>query len=279
MQDHGYFGRESITWKIAREAILTLGGSRAVLMQLAHPLVAAGVSAHSRYMSDPFGRAENTFMLGQFLTFGSTNTARRAARTINRLHKHVHGTLPTSAGAYAEGESYHASDPELLLWVHATLIDTILLIYPMFIGPLSQDEQEQYYQESKTMVQLLGLSAADMPATVRDLRCYVHEMVVSNRLAATPQARQLAHQVLYPPVPMVLQPFLHLNRYITCALLPPSIRQIYGLEWNHKQQKIYDLSIAGARTIIPHLPTSLRVLPVTQQIMQYGSTRQARLQP
>lgn len=245
-----------------------LGGARAVLMQLAHPLVAIGVSEHSRYMSDPFGRTESTFLLGQMLTFGLTDTAKNAARTINRLHTHVHGTLPTTAGAYTAGQSYHARDPELLLWVHATLIDTLLLMYPLFIGPLSQNEQEQYYQESKTLVRLLGLSEADMPSAVDDLRQYVQNIVHGNHLAATPQARQLARQVLFPPAPAILRPLMHLNLQVTCALLPQPIREIYGLEWDAKRQRAFDLSAKGIRSIIPHLPMYLRVLPITTKIMR-----------
>src|SRR5215467_5724310 len=121
MQDNGYYGPESVTWKISREAAILLGGARAVLMQLAHPLVAMGVSEHSKYMTDPFGRARDTFLLGQMLNFGSTQTARQAAHTINRSHKHVHGTLPDQVGKYPAGTPYDARDPELLLWVQATL--------------------------------------------------------------------------------------------------------------------------------------------------------------
>src|SRR5579871_4344208 len=115
--DFGFYGPNSVAWKVGRETAVMLGGSRAVLMQLAHPLVAMGVSAHSTYMSDPFGRAERTFVLGERLTFGSTSVARRAARTINHLHKGVHGSLPLDAGAYTTGTRYNARDPELLLWV------------------------------------------------------------------------------------------------------------------------------------------------------------------
>lgn len=266
-QNHGYFGNESATWKIAQEAVLNLGGARAVLMQLAHPLVATGVGDHSSYMTDTFGRAERTFMLGQMLTFGSTTTARQAARHINRLHTHVYGTLPANAGDYTAGTNYHARDPELLLWVHATLIDTILLLYPMFIGPLSHDEQDRYYQESKALARLLGLAARDMPTTVDDLRQYVHDMVYSNRLAATPQGRQLARRVLFPPAPPLFRPFMHLHLQLTCALLPEPVREIYGLEWGHKRQLAFDLSALGVRAIVPHLPGPLRVLPVTRRMM------------
>jgi uncharacterized protein (DUF2236 family) len=273
MQDHGYYGPESVTWKIGREAAILLGGARAVLMQLAHPLVAMGVSEHSDYMSDPYGRSWNTFLLGQMLTFGSSATALRAARTINRLHKHVHGTLPAQAGAYSGGTPYDARDPELLLWVHATLIDTILLTYPLFVGPLSTGEQEQYYQESKAMGRLLGLSSAQMPRTVRDLQQYVNDMIHSDRLAATPQARRLAQQVLFPPAPRTIRPLLHLNLQLTCALLPQPIRAIYGLEWGNWRQRAFDVSTWSIRTVMPHLPAHLRELPITRYLMEQGESR------
>jgi uncharacterized protein (DUF2236 family) len=270
VQDQGLFGPESVTWKIAQEAVVNLGGARAVLMQLAHPLVATGVSTHSSYMQDPIGRTERTFSLGLMLAFGSMATAKQAARVINRRHTHVHGTLPTEVGAYAEHTPYKARDPELLLWVHATLVDTILLTYSKFVGSLKPEEQEQYYQESKALVHLLGLPAASMPETVEDLRGYVHEMVYSNRLAATPQARQLARQLLFPPIPDTFRPLLHLNLQVTCALLPPPVRDIYGLEWGPKRQLLFELWAAGLRTIIPRLPMSLRVLPITTRMIQQG---------
>jgi len=273
MQKNSISSSGSMTWKITSEAAITLGGTRAVLMQIAHPLVAMGVSAHSSYMSDPFGRTEKTFILGQKITFGSTRTMHEAARTINRLHTHVYGTLPMHAGAFESGTPYKARDPELLLWVHASLIDTILLLYPLLIGPLSSAEQDEYYQESKETARLLGLSPKDMPATAQDLQRYVHDMVYSDRLAATPQARQLAQQVLYPPTPSFLRPLLHFNTYFTCALLPPPIREIYGLEWNGYQQRAVDLTIAGMRTIIPRLPFALRVLPITKRLMEHGELR------
>ena len=266
--NYGYYGPASVTWKVGRESIVMLGGARAVLMQLAHPLVAMGVSAHSSYMTDPFGRAERTFMLGELLTFGSFEKARMAARTINRLHSAVNGTLPIDAGAFAKGTPYDARNPELLLWVQATLVDTMLLCYPLFIGPLTPIEQETYYQESKEAAHLLGLSPEMMPRTVHDLLEYVQDMVHSNRIAATPQARQLAHQVLFPPLPAILRPIMHLNLQLTCALLPQPVREIYGLQWDAARQHAFDLSAWAIRAIIPRLPMYLREIPITRRLIQ-----------
>ncbi|HEX4206187.1 MAG TPA: oxygenase MpaB family protein [Ktedonobacteraceae bacterium] len=270
-KDSGYFGNTSVTWKLGREAIVDLGGARAVLMQIAHPLVAAGVMEHSRYMTDPFGRAMSTFMLGQMLTFGSTKTAQQAARTINRLHTHVQGQLTSSAGAYQAGTTYHARDPELLLWVQATLVDTVLLMYPLFIGPISPAEQERYYQESKQTGRLLGLPLDLMPKSVDDLHAYVHAMLYSQQLAATIEARQIAHQLFFPPAPGIFKPAMYLHLYLTNALLPEPVRELYGFEWGPKKQLLFETSASGLRTFLRHLPASLRVLPITRHIMDHGA--------
>lgn len=267
-RNYGYYGPASVTWKVVRDSIIMLGGARAVLMQLAHPLVAIAVSAHSSYMTDPFGRAERTFVLGELLTFGSFEKARLAAHNINRLHSGVHGTLPIDTGAFAKGTPYDARNPELLLWVHATLVDTMLLCYLLFIGPLTPVEQETYYQESKGVAHLLGLPPEKMPGTVYDLREYVQDMVHSNRIVATPQARQLAQQVLFPPVPAILRPIMHLNLQLTCALLPQPVREIYGLHWDTARQHVFNLSAWAMRGIIPRLPIYLREIPITRRLIR-----------
>lgn len=266
--DFGYYGPGSVAWKVNREWVVLLGGTRAVLMQIAHPLVALGVSNHSSYMTDPFGRAERTFILGEKLTFGSSRTARQAARTINNLHKHVHGYLPGDAGAFTNGTPYDARDPELLLWVHATLVDTLLLSYQVFVEPLTHAEEEQYYQESKAVARLLGLSDAQMPEGIDDLKQYVHEMVHSDRLAPTLQARELAYQTLFPPAHSAFRPFMHLNLNITNALLPQPIREIYSLEWSKSQQLAFEISARSMRMIVPRMPTALRELPLTRRLMR-----------
>ena len=138
--------------------------------------------------------------------------------------------------------------------MHATLVDTLLLCYTHFIGPLTPAEQDAYYQESKEVAYVLGLLPEKMPGTIDDLRHYVHDMLYSDRLVATPQARQLAHQILFLPAPAILRPFMHLTLQLTCALLPQPIREIYGLEWNMSRQNIFNLTTRGMRACIPRLP-------------------------
>lgn len=268
LYDFGYYGPGSVAWKVNREWVVLLGGTRAVLLQLAHPLVAQGVSHHSNYMTDPFGRAERTFILGEKLTFGPTSTARQAARTINNLHKHVHGHLSTTAGSFSGGTRYDARDPRLLLWVHATLVDTLLLSYTAFVGPLTRAEEVQYYEESKEIAHLLGLLPANMPAGIDDLRHYVHTMVHSDQLAPTIQARELARQTLFPPAPGILRPFMHVNLNITNALLPQPVREIYSMEWSKRQQLAFTAFARSLRLVVPRLPAQLRELPITRHLMR-----------
>lgn len=275
LYDFGYYGPGSVAWKVNREWVVLLGGTRAVLMQIAHPLVALGVSNHSNYMTDPFGRAERTFVLGEKLTFGPTRTARQAARTINNLHKHVHGHLPSDAGDFARGTHYDARDPELLLWVHATLVDTLLLSYKVFVAPLTHAEEEEYYQESKEVAHLLGLLPEEMPQGIDDLKHYIYEMVHSERLAPTLQARELAMQTLFPPAPRVLRPLMHLNLNITNALLPQPVREIYNLEWSKGQQLAFATLARGMRLTVPRMPAPLRELPITRRLMRGEMRRPA----
>lgn len=263
-----YNGPQNMTWRIEKEAIFVLGSMRAILMQLAHPLIAVGSDRHSCLMSDPFGRAKRTFTLSQRFAFGSDAMVHDAARTINRLHTHVHGVLPIEVGAYAKGTPYKARDPELLLWAHASWVDTVLLTYSLFFGPLSSAEKDQYYQESKMRVRLLGLPTHVMPETMRDVELYINDMLNSNRLAATPQARRLVQQALFLSSSVWLRPLMHLNRFITCALLPPPIREIYGLQWDLRQQRNFDLLVQVVRAVLPHLPRGLRELPTARNMMK-----------
>src|SRR5436190_4864368 len=135
MSDTGLFGPDSVTWRVNREGALLLGGGRALLLQVAHPLVAAGVSQHSNYREDPFGRLYRTLDTVTAIVFGSTPTAKEAAARLHRVHTRVKG----EAG---DGTPYVATDPALIMWVHATLVDTSLLVYERYIGHLPDEERE-----------------------------------------------------------------------------------------------------------------------------------------
>src|SRR5258707_11955495 len=126
----GLFREDSITRRVNRENILLLGGGRALLMQLAHPKVAAGVDEHSDFRTHPVRRLRRTILMTMAIVFGDRETALAAAHAVNGAHARV------------RGDDYHALDPQLLLWVHATLVDSALVTYATFVQPLTERERD-----------------------------------------------------------------------------------------------------------------------------------------
>src|SRR5690349_9256983 len=137
--EFGVFGPDSVTWRVDREIVVLLGsGTRALLMQVAHPKVAAAVVDHSRYRSDPLGRLRDTLDAIYGFAFADSARANQIIEHIHALHLRVRGHTP-------DGAPYSALDPHLLLWVYATLIDSSLLAYDTFVGPLTPAERDAYY--------------------------------------------------------------------------------------------------------------------------------------
>lgn len=262
----GYFGPGSVTWSHGGEAALMLGGGRATLMQLAHPLVAAGVGQHSGYATDPWRRTAETTRLMLLLIFGTRSQARAAARAINRMHLSVSGVLSQDAGGLRAGSAYHARDPDLLLWVYATLVDTTRLMTRLLFKPLSPAEDEQYYQESKRIVALLGLPAERTPATLAGFNDYMSGMLSPRSpLAWTPEAQRVADIVMRMPAPFILRPALLAAEQVTIGLLPQRIRAIYGYRWDRYRQTALDLSFASLRLALAAVPAPLRQMPFARR--------------
>lgn len=259
--DPGLYGPSSITWRLTREAALLLGGPRALLLQLAHPLVAAGVHEHSSFKADPIARLYRTLDATLGIVFGSTEEAERAAEGINRVHSFVKGTLPQAAGRFGEGHPYDASDPDLLLWVHATLIDTTLAVYPRFVSPLTPDEAEGAYQESKTAARILGVPDEALPCSLAEFRRYFAETIASDEIAVAPFQRALGIDVLYPPIRGVPKPLFARGAAITIAMLPEPVREAYGFELTAARRRTSDWSGAFVRGILPLLPRAARWMP------------------
>jgi len=263
--DGGYAGPGSVTWRLAREYVLLLGAGRAVLMQLAHPLVAAGVFQHSNFLSDPLGRSYRTVEFTQILAFGSRDEVHAIARHVNRLHRHVTGALGAEAGPYVAETAYHAQDPTLLLWVYATLVDSALAVYPLLVGPISRAEQRQYYEETKRTAVLLGVPRAMLPTTLEDFEAYVDATLSGSALVVTPAARVLGRQLLALPLPRALrfaQPLAHyLAEQLTIGFIQPRLRDLYGYSWGPARQRLFTLGTATIRRLLPLAPPRIRYTP------------------
>src|SRR5438093_2597604 len=168
-------------------------------MHSAHPLVAAGVAEHSRFRKHRLARLYRTSMAAAAITFGSREFALRAIRSVNQKHQRVHGVLKTGEGVFPAGTQYDANDPELKLWVLNTIVDSTLLVYELFVSPLSDDEREQYYRDSLLVARLFAIPECITPATYVEFRSYMSHMLDGNVITAADPARQLAGALFSPP--------------------------------------------------------------------------------
>ncbi len=245
----GFYADDSITRRINRENILLLGGGRALLMQLAHPKVAAGVDEHSDFRSRPIRRLRRTIRMTMAIVFGDRETALAAARTVNQVHAKV------------KGAGYRALDPELLLWVYATLADTALLTYETFVQRLLPGEREDFHQEFKLLGELLGIPRDSFPATALDFDAYIDRMVSSGEVRVDQRARELAGQVMRPRVLLMGGPVMLPLNLITTGLLAPALRSQYGLAWGPRHQRAYSLATRVVPRMVALAPPLLRVWP------------------
>jgi uncharacterized protein (DUF2236 family) len=257
--DVGLFGPHSVSWRVHRETTVLFGGARALLMHAAHPLVIAGARETGFYERNPWKRLERTLMLTYSLTFGTTEEARRAADRINEVHRYVHGTDPVT------GRRYDAFDPDLLLWVHACLVDSALLFEEMTVGRLVQAERERFHQEQMAAAELLGLPRARIPPTVAELRGYIAEVVAGDTPLVTEASLRVADLFRHPPAEAEWRPLLRAVAWWAFGTLPPRLRRMYGVPWGPAREAWLQASLRGLRLVRPGIPRRFRwILPAQQ---------------
>lgn len=245
-----------MVWRVHREAAVLAGGQSALLMQIAHPLVAAGVAEHSDFPAGAWKRLRRTLDSTLAVVFGTTEEAERAAARVNALHASVHGTLRAPSAGMAAGTPYSALDPALLLWVHATLVRTSIRTYATLVGPLGAGERERYYEETKRAASAFGLDR--VPATLEDFDGYVEGMIAG--LEAGPDARRLAPSILRP-APRPVRAALWPAEAITAGLLPARVREIFAIGFGPARRAAFASAATVSRAIVPRLPASVRFVP------------------
>lgn len=255
------FRPDGYLWRVNREGVLLLGGGRALLLQVAHPLVAAGVAAHSNFENEPLERLRRTLDLTLTAVFGDAASALRAVRAIEARHKPVRGTLAGDVGPYAAGRRYDANDQELLFWVHATLVDTALQVYERFVQRLSSRARAAYYEESKITARLFGIGERRIPPTVQEFSAYMREMCEDGHLAVGTAGARIARSILRPPLAPGLRQAATSASFVTAGLLPPSVRGLYGLSWDERRERRMRRLAALSRVALPVLPGLLRDFP------------------
>jgi uncharacterized protein (DUF2236 family) len=262
MSGAGGFTPDSAIWKISREWVLMLGGGRALLMQAAHPLALAGVMEHSDYEASPWDRLERTMYAVWTAVYGEPEEAERVGARVRAMHGRVHGKLKRRLGPFPAGTPYDARDPELLMWVHATIVDTALLMYRTYVGPLNLAEQESYYQDMKVLARLFGTPAEAIPETYADFVAWFRTLLDSEVICVTPEAREVADTILKPPLPFVARPAWRAVNFVTGGFLPGKLRNGYGFTWTPAHRALLAASAGSLkRAVLPLVPDLARALP------------------
>jgi uncharacterized protein (DUF2236 family) len=233
----GYFGPESVIRRLGNSPVTPLlGGGASVLLQVAHPLVAAGVAEHSGYGDDLWRRLVGTMRALYLIAFGTKAEADRVAAHVRALHAQVRGA------------GYSASRPDLMLWVHATLVHCSLEAYGRFVEPLSRAEAERYYDEMTVMAQLFGAPAEVLPPSLGEFERYFAAQVAGDTLEVTEEARQIAAEIMAARLPAPLRVLVPAHRLATAGLLPPRLRDAYRLRWTALHERA-----------LPHAARSVRL--------------------
>ena len=257
----GLFGLDSLLWKVNRESVVLLGATRALLLQLSHPVIAAAVAEHSTVLNQPLKRLHQTFNIMFKMVFGTIEQSFEAARTLHRRHSSVRGHVSETGGLFNRGAAYYANDASLLQWVHATLVETAYRVYASAFTPLNDNERDQYYQESCRMAGLFGLSNDSLPPTWIAFREYFKKMCQSGTLSASANARDVVDHMFgkrWSRVPVWYQA-------VTAQLLPSSLREAFELPFGEDEQIKADRAWKFIRVVCPLLPYHLRYVGPYQE--------------
>jgi uncharacterized protein (DUF2236 family) len=261
MSDAGLFGPDSVTWRVNREGVLLLGGGTAIILQLAHPLVAAGVSQHSNYRDEPWARLYRTLDMTTKIMFGPTNLAEDTARKLRHVHGLIRGLTDESAGRFPAGTPYDSRTPDLRMWVHATLVHVGLLVYTRYVGPLTIAEQQRYYEEQMLLAEKFGVPREHQPPTFAAFNEYFNAMLDSDETAVTDALRDVVDATLRPPLPRVARPLVEALNLATVGMLPAGLRAELDLPWGPRRQRLLDASQLLLSRALPVLPRLAREFP------------------
>lgn len=259
----GYFTPDSAIRRVGNTLVVPLlGGGAAVLLQVAHPLVAAGVVEHSDYRNDLWRRLVRTLEAFYFIVYGTRQEAERAAAAVRSVHAHVQGVTQQSLGRFPAGTSYSAANPDLMLWVHATLVQASLAAYERFVETLTVEEEERYYQEMGLVARILGTPASVIPASFNDFEEYFRCQLEGSDVCVTRPAREVASVILDAPLPAPLRLLAPAHRLSTAGLLPPRLREEYGLRWSVFHERTLPLAARSLRlSAAPLLRLASRLSP------------------
>jgi|TARA_B100000902_G_scaffold171351_1_gene165626 uncharacterized protein (DUF2236 family) len=253
--DPGYFGPQSMMWKVNREITVLFGGARALLMHAAHPLIAAGARQTSFYQRDPWKRLIRTLSLQNSVTFGTKDEANESAHRINKLHEVIKGKDEIT------GDTYDALDHEQLLWVHACLQISSIYFYEKTVKKLSDEEKNIYHRENMVAAELVLVDIKKMPQTHEGLKKWVIEKSrKDNYLIYTDVARDVQEIIAGGPVPRHIKPIWPFIAFTAFNTLPNEFKIIYGVKENKFKSFILSFNLFLLKYSRPLLPPFFRLI-------------------
>lgn len=252
------FDETSVSWRFAAKWPILAGGGAAVLYQVAHPAVGAGVAQHSTYETDPFGRLERTLYAMLAISFGSPERRDEVLVGLRNMHRPV-------TGAQTDGAAYRALDPSLQLWVWATLVKVALDVDRRYLRQLSPRERSAYYLEQRQLARAFRVPEEAIPADLAAFEAYFDDMV-EHHLVVADDAQSVAASILRPKVPFVPRQAMFPVELVTIDLLPRSLRAAYGLRrLSSLERRFLRSSRWLTRTVLPRLPEPLLANPFNRR--------------
>lgn len=263
----GLFGPGSMMWRITR--YIEPGGlatGRAILMHVSHPWIAQGITEHSKSRHNLLERGRETFSYALIMVYGNLDQALSAARDVRGLHNKARGRMPRDAGAFTQGSEYRANEAEAMLWVHATMWESMMLAYELVNGPVEQADKDRFYEETRLFAYLFGIPDEVLPADWDAMIRFCNDFRDSDRMVITPEARELV-EFLYGHHGILMMPVMGYNKLVTTANIPPRMREAYGFRWGPVRNWFYRTSIGTIRFTHWILPNYLLENPVQREAL------------
>ena len=253
--DPGYFGPQSMMWKVNKEITVLFGGARALLMHAAHPLIAAGARQTSFYQRDPWKRLIRTLSLQNSVTFGTKEEADESAHRINKLHEVIKGEDEITGGYY------NALDHEQLLWVHACLQISSIYFYEKTVKKLTEKEKNQYHEENSIAAEMVLVDRKIIPKTHEELKDWVIEKSKEkDYLVLTDVAIDVADIISGGPVPRHIKPIWPFIAFTAFNTLPPEFKNIYGIKDTKFKTALLNFNLYLLKYTRPFLPPFFRLI-------------------
>ena len=253
--DPGYFGPQSMMWKVNKEITVLFGGARALLMHAAHPLIAAGARQTSFYQRDPWKRLIRTLSLQNSVTFGTKEEADESAHRINKLHEVIKGEDEITGGYY------DALDHEQLLWVHACLQISSIYFYEKTVKKLTEDEKNQYHEENSIAAEMVLVDRKIMPKTHQELKDWViQKSREKDYLVLTDVAIDVADIISGGPVPRHIKPIWPFIAFTAFNTLPQEFKNIYGIRETKFKKILLNFNLYLLKYSRPFLPPFFRLI-------------------